>query len=353
MADSESKRYSNIDLIKFIAILMVIALHIPIWRWDFYQDNGKNFEIWVQYCFRLVSEGVPLFFMVNGYLLFEKELKHKKHISKCVKLFVLFLFWATIQSINIALVNNTEISFSAIVNHIITLDYPFTLWFYKYLLFIYLLFPALKVVFDTNKKCFLFLATVTLFFATSIHFFEGLNYFLEYAGIGWLKGINSFLTDFYPLSAKGLASIAFFLLGGILNIQKNNIERRKKTWIIVGTVAWVLLCAWYTFLSTIRGKAHEFFWFGNICEVFFCVGIYAISLMFNYGKMVKNILGILGSNTNGVYLLHIIILPWIVNPFNSELLVGRFVHLLLIFAISLSVSIVLGKIPLVKRIINL
>ena len=227
MADVESKRYSNIDLLKTVAIVMVVALHIPVWRWDFLVDGQYHFGIWIQYCFRLISEGVPVFFMVNGYLLFEKKFNPKKHMFKCIKIFALFLLWAVIQSASLALCNKTELSFSAIINHIIVLDYPSTLWFYKYLIFIYIFFPVLKIVFDAKKRYFVFFFLVTLFFTTSIHFFEGMNYLFDYAGITCVKGLNVFLTDLYPLNAKGAASITFFLLGGMINAYKDKIERKK------------------------------------------------------------------------------------------------------------------------------
>ncbi len=124
-------------------------------------------------------------------------------------------------------------------------------------------------------------------------------------------------------------------------------------WIALGMCAWIVLCVWYTFLSNVRGQTHGFFWFGNICEFFFCIGLFAFSLLFSYNRIIGKILEVIGGNTNGVYLLHVTILPWLVNPFNHETIMGRFAWFIIILFLSLIMAIALGKVPVVKRIVNI
>lgn len=77
---NNKKRYDNIDLLKFIAIFMVITLHVPLYFTDFI--NAKQFPNIIQYSFRLVSEGVYIFIFVNGFLLINKPFNLNKHIKK-------------------------------------------------------------------------------------------------------------------------------------------------------------------------------------------------------------------------------------------------------------------------------
>lgn len=336
---------------KSIAILMVISLHIPLWKYNFFADGLKEFDLYPQFCFRLVSEGVPIFFLVNGYLLFSHPYSWKKHKKKIQKVLLFFVVWVVIQNINQCLVRKTELSLTSIVKHIITMDYTSTLWFYKTLFFVYLIFPAVKMVYDADKGLFRFLFYTLTFFTVSIHFFEGFNYFLDSREIEWLKGINNFLSDFYPVGARGTASMMFFMAGGRLSDCEEKIKEKRYLWIAIGAGAWIFEIAWYTYLSNLRGVTHAFFWFGNLAELLFCIGVFAASLTFKYGKICTNVLQTVSENTNGIYLLHTMLMSRIISPFSSDFL-GRFAYLFFLCGISLVISIILSRIPYVKKLIK-
>lgn len=75
------KRYAYIDLIKTIAIIMVIILHSGLLKTDFIMlKSGRSM---IQFAVRIISEGVPLFVMVNGFLILHKDkFELKKHLKK-------------------------------------------------------------------------------------------------------------------------------------------------------------------------------------------------------------------------------------------------------------------------------
>ena len=88
----ESKRIDNLDLMKAMGILMVISLHVPLWDPDFMLSYDMSHVM--QYLFRLISEGVPVFVTVNGFLLLKKNyLDIRKHIQKMLRMFGLLLLW--------------------------------------------------------------------------------------------------------------------------------------------------------------------------------------------------------------------------------------------------------------------
>ena len=85
----------NLDLLKVIGILLVVTLHVPLWSFDFIAEPSVSHVL--QYAMRLLSEGVPIFLMVNGYLLLGKQtFDFRKHLRKMVHLFLLFLLWSLI-----------------------------------------------------------------------------------------------------------------------------------------------------------------------------------------------------------------------------------------------------------------
>lgn len=85
MNNEITKRYDNIDLLKVIAILMVLPLHTGLFVTDFIKMSSIG--TYIQYAIRLVCEGVPLFILVNGFLLINKNFDLKKHVRKILKIF--------------------------------------------------------------------------------------------------------------------------------------------------------------------------------------------------------------------------------------------------------------------------
>lgn len=72
-------RIWGLDTLKAIAICMVVPLHTGPFHADFIQaPTASNF---LQCTVRLMSEGVPLFFFVNGFLLLgASPFDAKKHL---------------------------------------------------------------------------------------------------------------------------------------------------------------------------------------------------------------------------------------------------------------------------------
>ena len=63
------KRLLNIDILKTIAILMVISLHSFLWN----TNLDGSISHYIQYSLRLIMEGVPIFVFVNGFLVLGKD----------------------------------------------------------------------------------------------------------------------------------------------------------------------------------------------------------------------------------------------------------------------------------------
>ena len=74
----QTKRMDNLDLMKALGILMVITIHVPLWKPEFMETDSVGRL--VQYAFRIISEGVPIFVTINGLLLLKK--KNQKAVLK-------------------------------------------------------------------------------------------------------------------------------------------------------------------------------------------------------------------------------------------------------------------------------
>lgn len=89
---NEKQRYVFIDLLKCVAILFVVMLHVRVDNYN-WLDNGEPLYIF-RYCFRsILAVCVPLFFFCNGFLLLNKAFDLRKHIIKTAKTLVITIVW--------------------------------------------------------------------------------------------------------------------------------------------------------------------------------------------------------------------------------------------------------------------
>lgn len=151
----EKKRYANIDLLKTIAIIMVIALHSQLFITDFIKDN--KISTYIQYFIRILCEGVAIFILVNGFLLInKKQFDFKKHLLKTLKIFAILVIWSIILTISIQLIYKEPLKIIGIIKNIFITDinnkYTGVLWFLQNLIALYLIYPVLKIVHDNDKK---------------------------------------------------------------------------------------------------------------------------------------------------------------------------------------------------------
>ena len=140
------KRIEYLDIVKVIAIFLVVFCHFVLLA----QTVPAN--LFMSACW----SGVPMFFLVNGALLFTRPLKLKKHISKTLAIYLILVVWRLIYLLSIGAI--LHVPFSGFGKGQIFL-YLFAfgnldgigtghLWFIEALLAVYLLFPLFRICFD-------------------------------------------------------------------------------------------------------------------------------------------------------------------------------------------------------------
>ena len=77
------QRFVSLDILKFVAISLVCSCHFL-----YYRDTGVENFIAILACV-----GVPLFFMVNGALLMNREFDLSRHLKKTVSLLAVLMVW--------------------------------------------------------------------------------------------------------------------------------------------------------------------------------------------------------------------------------------------------------------------
>lgn len=362
---NNKKRYDNVDLLKFIAICMVITLHVPLYFTNFIET--KQFSNFIQYSFRLVSEGVLIFILVNGFLLINKPFDLNKHLKKTIKIFVIMILWGTINVIFKSVIRNEYLSINKIIKEVLSISfihsYSVSLWFLQSLIRLYILFPIIKCVHDSNKKVYNYLVIAIIFFSVGINFLDiGLQLIGKLINIENLsmKVLNNFARINPFFENNNSMFLLYFVLGGIL-FEHRNIFKNKKhliIFVLVGIFAWIMALSYGVIMSHLYNKTYlENYNFYQVFLVFTIIGIFALSTLYvnKNNNLINKFITSVGKNTMGIYLIHGILMEVLKKYINVWQLniIQRLIIVCCILLSSWLISIFIMKIPKLNNIIKI
>lgn len=360
---THSKRIVWIDAIKTIAIFFVIIYHSEIYSYDICSENA-NATIYFKYYIRtLFSTCVPLFFFVNGFLLFNKELKLQQHIYKIIKYIFQTGVWSVFTMILVTLIKGEVLEAKEILEGAWNLRQGWTnhLWYLGTLVCIYIFFPLLKSINDNNKKYFKYFILVCSLLTFGNVMLNELTTFVLKVVLN--KNINLVNYNFFNIynPFRGLYSYAFvyFCLGGLVDDLMDKIRaisvKKRNICAVIGImfnclglflVGLLYSCSSNTW-DTVWGGYDTIFTLFNVCCIFvLCLNI----------KKNNVVIETISQNTLGIYLIHMLFIhmtkqrvmevPELCNlPFNIIYAIG-------ILIISLIISLLLKKIPIINKIIK-
>lgn len=332
------------DSLRALATISVIILHVTaplLTSMDFLADW------WIGNIIQsLVRFSVPIFFMLTGALLFDKEYPVGIFLKKrFFRVIIPFLFWSIpyiLFGLTLKILHKEELDFFKVFIFIINQfknGSSYHLWFVYTLLGIYLFIPIISkwIRNSTNKEIlyFLILWLVTILFTypilsifkTKIDFsyFTG---FLGYTVLGYyLKKIN-----FKSSEKKDFIAIILFFTGLAITIM--------------GTY----------FLFKLKGKMDELYYEYLTLNVLMCsIGIY----LYIKDKEIKNqfvlkLLNLMNEFSYGIYLAHVLILILLtkagITCFFINPLIGIPLTSLLCLTLSTLIVFLVNKLPFGKYI---
>ena len=353
MQPKETKRYDHIDLLKFISMLMVVSLHTSLWNNNFMVNNNLN--VFIQFIVRLICEGVPIFVLINGYLLINKDVNLKKHIKKMCKIILIIVLWSSLSFTLICLVKKDSLSFKKIIDNVLLLDVNEPncghLWFLQHLFKLYLIYPILNFLFKENKKVYYYFFYIVLFFVFFPKLLISINNVMHSVYIGnfytFIDRINPFRSGIF---------IFYFMLGGILR-EKEDILKNNVKIILLGILSYIISVVYCYHI--IKFENHPFvsnYIYGSILLAAIITALFSLTLKYKsknriYNKYITSI----GKNTMGIYLIHFPLNIIIRNLFTINLvnLPQRTIYFLIILNLSWIISLIIAKIPYINKSIKL
>lgn len=322
-------RDQSIDLIKIIAMFMVMSLHTCIGR----LDNPIAFVM-----SRISGIAIPLFFMVSGFLLWDKKVDYKYSIRKIFNI-IKFVFVTSILTWLIIRVHHRfDIldSLRIFGGSFIQRGELRVFWYLGAMILIYLILPFLKY-FDRKYVSFGMFALLFLMIAVLGVFSLNFNYSFEKEYTFQLFRIWNWL--FY------------FILGGMVrryvaSREKPVLSFRKA--IILSTFAMFFFVAFVYYVKPYIGGIEYFFGF-PLCWIYaLLVFLTCISI-----KIKSKIVGELSNLFLPVYTIHNFVISHVCHRFDFVGVVSPVIDYLIVVSITVGMSYLIMKIPIAKEVFKI
>lgn len=163
------QRYANLDLLKDLAIFLVIFYHVGGMKSAqiILAASPSNLMSFVDYALAsAISLCMPLFFLVNGMLLLNRPLSIRAHIRKIVSIILLMIFWSFATQLIFSEVGiyQQKLTIPNLIRNTYALPFPLNnhLWFMEALGVLYIVFPLIKAVYDHERAWFNFFLVIVI-----------------------------------------------------------------------------------------------------------------------------------------------------------------------------------------------
>lgn len=363
LQENLTDRQTGIDLLECIAIFLVIMYHGTLYASNILEEaSALRFG---RYLFRtLLSPCVPLFFFANGYLLFSRELNLKKHLIKTMKLIVLAGVWGLGKIFILMPIKKEYLSFLEIVKTLWSWKEGWinSLWFLGALVCIYILFPLLKLAYDTNKQVF-------GYFIVSCAVLTFGNVLLNECGTAFLtlvlhknitlEGLN-FFNIFNPFRGMHGYSLVYFCVGGYAYQYKSRLESvkpAKRNTICITAMAACCVLLWG--VGICYSKASNTMWdivWNGYDTVFTFVNVLCIFVLCLGHTRDSKLIRTISCNTLGIYFLHEIFIQLTKKKILTYAVLCNIpcnlIYSLFILFGSLIITLLMKKTPILKYLVS-
>lgn len=356
-------RLPYIDLLECIALFFMLMYHCTLYSAHITPDSLPVHYV-NYFCSTIQATCVPLFFFVNGYLLFGKPLNLSRHTKKILRLALVSAFWILALLIILQPLQGEFFTWEQLKKEFWSLKMGWNnhLWFMGTLVGLYVFFPLLKTVYDSNKTVFLWFTAVSfvLVYGNSLLnvFLTVFNYVVMHQVVIYQS--HNFFHIFNPYAGTMLGfPMVCFCTGGIVYHYRERIAaipaKRRNLAASVGLVlsCGLLFCqgVGYSILAKFTWDA---VWFG-LDTIFTFINVLCLYLLSLNWKWDIPVIRMVSLNTLGIYLLHDAVMK-IVGPYFSAIpqmhtVPGTALYALTVLSVCLIVCLVVKRIPVLKHLL--
>ncbi|WEV60774.1 acyltransferase [Streptococcaceae bacterium ESL0729] len=342
----KSKRNINLDIIKIIATVQVICLHnssnaFIIDKNHWLQNNNVIINQLLYYSGTIA---VPLFFMVNGYLILNRGTIDRYYISKkIISILNVVVFWNLIVFVANLFKGNIKNPIKLVIGSLIQRGYLYQFWFMGSLIIISLLAIFLNRMLKNHEEKYLILLISLFVISTIVDIYS--RFVLVYP-------MQSYVIQTFRLWTW----LFYYMLGGLIGKKKKNIQNfsylNNGILLSIFTVIVIFLEPMMAVQIKIPYAEYNY---DNILIIvwstwFFC---YLLNKPLKISNKFNNLIISLSSVSMGVYIIHPTIIKVLGKLFNTSLPLNNIISLLLTIFVSFATAYVISKIPYVNRSIRM
>ena len=321
-----------IDLIESVAILCVIYCH-------YLSTLGTS--IFSHITEQLCAVAVPLFLMANGALLFTRPFQLKKHLKKTLFLFISVSAWKLIYlAVTLAFyqLDWSTVSFQMLFQYLCggNLTDPYIpaehFWYIYVLIRIYLIFPVLKVCYDSsNRSILVFLMAILFFFSFFTVDFNALVGLISRVFRIGSYSLDTLRGNLQPLN--NCEYLFYFLIGPFLHekLYEKKLSARTKRTILFSALfgCGLLILKRYLQVGVLSGE-----WvtisgdYERTATLLAAIGLFGLAIFpKSIPLRLQQLLSFISQRTMNIYVVHMFLAFWYSYSFPNPPS-GALVHLL-------------------------
>lgn len=328
-------RNINLDLLKVLACVGVVLLHTAMG--GFKETGSWNFSTYLYY---LGTYSIPLFFMVNGYLLLGKrEITYSYILQKVKWILITVSSWSVI--IWLFKRDFTVNPIKKIIGSLIQKGYFFQFWFFGSLILIYLCLPILKKYLHSTRSYLYFLSVLTI-----------IGLIFELANIIIQTPLQSYVIQTFRLWTW----FFYYFLGGLVaQFDKEFIKNGFKRWMKIVAVLLLLITPVILFFlaKTIYHNLFAEYFYDILFVKIVSLGVFLTILTLSLKESKYKWIVSLSNQTMGVFIVHTYVMKVLEKLLGFSYTGAYLLFPILTLCVSLIVVSLLMKIPYFNRIVKL
>ena len=346
-----AERNWGLDFLRVWAAFTVVLLHVNPQAYLEVEIASASWNV-MNLVTTLCSWNVPAFFMISGAFLLTpptapgpKKLA-RKHLSRLAAAFV---FWAAVYALAYCVLRGK--GKWTFLNELIRGHYH--MWYLFALISLYLIVPLLQKMTASRKTTEYFLL---LFFVLSFCIGRALNFvlLLDLPHQDVIQSLQSAYAQINPY--RVLTPLYYFVLGHYLFAYPPAPRMRRLFYAsgMAGCVLTALLTRWHSGVLQATSSVFSANASLGVLAMTSALFVFFQSLHFNLGTKAKTVLLGLSKCTFGVYLIHPLVLERLntAYPLQAGPLLASILGIaVLVFFVSLAVSAVMRRIPILKKVI--
>lgn len=348
-------RNTYMDVIRILAAFGVIYIHSGDMGYNLYASTENIVLRFIYYLFAVMTEiSVPLFFMVSGALLLKKDEAITDIIkNRCLRIVVVLLVASLCHYVYNSWVGiGDQVTIAGYLKGLLNNGFTGSLWFlYAYLMYL-LILPFLRMLvrqMTSGQYIYLFVLCLIFKGVTEV--------LLQWSG-------STLEIDIYESPVFDKIFIYPMMGYYIENVVGDNYDKKK--YVVGNLLIAIVTSLFVTWMSMNRNMARGEFTvydkglFKSMLTAAIAVAVYAlvrhVVCEMKISERMQRFLKVLGTNTFGVYLLERFVRENILFVyFSTEKYVTRIgaalILVLFTFIICEGITVILKKIPIVKKFI--